>query len=99
MNASGVNLMGACPGEGMEEKRKDCELEFARVWDRLNEGNKKFDKIIDHEAEQDIEVATLKTHIVHLISSMSGLTKAIWGMVASILLLLIGFFIWYVQTH
>lgn len=91
--------MGGCPGDIMEDKRKDCEQEFIRIWERLNDGNRKFDIITAHEAEQGAEMATLKTHIVHLVSSMSGLTKAIWGMVSAIILLLIGFFIWYVQTH
>lgn len=81
------------------EKRLDCEKEFIRIWERLSTGDKKFEAFKDKNAEQDIELTTIKTHMAHLIDSMSGLTRAIWGMVSAILLILISFFIWYVQQH
>jgi hypothetical protein len=101
------NEPGKC--NSMEDKRPDCDLEFKRLWDkiekeivrvwvRLEKGDLKFEEFADKEHEQDKELVSLKTHMLHLVSSMSNLTKAIWGMVASILLVLISFFIWYVQN-
>jgi hypothetical protein len=82
----------------MEEKRLDCEKEFIRIWDRLSNGDKKFEAFKDKNSEQDIELSTIKAHMTHLIDSMSGLTKAIWGMVSAIILMLLGFLIWYIQS-
>ena len=92
----GYGIMGLCE---MEEKRIDCEKEFMRIWERLSTGDKKFETFRDKNNEQDIELTTLKANMMHLITSMSGLTKAIWGMVSAILLMLIGFFFWYVQNN
>ena len=87
-----------CQVVQVEEKRKDCEKEFTRIWDRLSIGDERFNKLNDKNAAQDIDLTCLKTNMLHLIASMSGLTKAIWGMVSSILLILIGFLIWYIQN-
>ena len=88
--------MGEC--NSMEDKRTDCEKEFARIWERLSKGDSRFETFTAKNAEQDIELTTLKTNMLHLIASMGGLTKAIWGMVSTILVILIGFFVWYVQN-
>lgn len=87
-----------CKVEQMEERRPDCEKELNRIWERLHQGDIKFDKMTDAEKDQDIEIVTIKTNMSHLISSMGKLTSAIWGMTASIILMLIGFFIWYIQS-
>lgn len=83
----------------MDERRHDCDKEFNRIWERLSNGDRKFQEFQDDNNEQDKELATLKANMLHLIKSMSSLTQALWGMVTAILLVLIGFFVWYVQSR
>lgn len=91
-------MTDSCQGGLMEDKRRDCEKEFTRIWERLSTGDERFNKLNDKNAAQDVDLSCLKTNMLHLIESMAGLTKAIWGMVSAILLILIGFFIWYIQN-
>lgn len=88
-----------CQGELMESRRMDCDQEFSRIWKRLEEGDKKFSSLTENEKQEAIEISALKTNIIHILGSVSRLTGAIWGMTGSIILLLAGFFIWFVQTH
>ncbi len=81
----------------MEERRKDCQLEFERIWERLSKGEQRFEGISTLEHETDIRVTKLETNMINLIKSMSGLIKAIWGAVGAMLALGSGFIIWYIQ--
>lgn len=92
-------MIAYCGDEPMESRRMDCDQEFSRIWKRLDKGDKKFEDLTESEKSQEIEISILKTNMIHLIGSMSKLTGAIWGMTGSILLILIGFFIWFVQQH
>ena len=48
-------------------------------------------------ASHDVDIGILKTNMENLTHSLSGLTKAIWGLVVMVMGTLVGFFIWYVQ--
>ncbi len=60
------------------------------------------DKRIDDKAhlleEHDRSIIRLETQMESLIKSMSGLTKALWGFAGSLIVVLLGFFIWYIQS-
>lgn len=91
--------MVSCPGDAMEDKRKDCEQEFIRIWNRLSTGDSKFDGLVQTDHAQDLQIKELQTNMVNLVKSISNLTKAIWGMVLSIAGIGIGFIVWYIQNH
>jgi nitrate reductase NapE component len=80
------------------EKRKDCEQEFARIWTRLDKGDRTFDELKGNDKTQDIDINVLKTQMSTLVTSISGLTKALWGIVLTVAVGGVGFVIWYVQT-
>lgn len=80
------------------DRRKECQQEFDRIWDRLGAGDKVFEKLKDKESQQDLDIREIKTQITHLVQSMSGLTKALWGIVISVCGVGIGFIIWFIQA-
>ena len=82
----------------MEDRRKDCQLEFDRLWQRLSKGDQNFQNINEQSHQTDIRVTKLETNMISLIKSMSGLTRSIWASVAALLSLGIGFIIWYIQS-
>jgi hypothetical protein len=77
---------------------KLCSEKHLRVNERLNDHD---EAISDHSekleklAKSD---AINTTQISNLVKSMGGLTKALWGLVLSIAGVLVGFFIWYIQS-
>ena len=73
------------------EMHEACKERFRDIEERLNEG----DKVM---TEHTTEIAVLKTNMSNLIKSLSGLTKALWGICGTTLATLLGFFIWYVQN-
>lgn len=76
----------------MDERIHDyCRERFASLERRMNIKSEKLD-----ECTTDIEV--LKTDMGHLTRSLNALTKALWGVAASMLAVLLGFFIWYIQS-
>jgi chaperonin cofactor prefoldin len=71
--------------------------------------HKAIDKTLDEHRgwleDHDDKIETLQksdarntTKLDNLCEQMSKLTKAIWGLVVSILTMMIGFFIWYIQN-
>ena len=73
------------------EMHEACKERFRDIEERLNDG----DRIM---TEHTTEIAVLKTNMSNLIKSISGLTKALWGVCGTIVATLFGFFIWYVQN-
>ena len=87
-----------CEGTHVDDKRQDCEREFERLWTRLSTGDIRFQTLSDSDHQHDIQIKELQVNMINLCKSMGSLTKAIWGMVSTILFILIGFFVWYVQS-
>lgn len=84
--------------ESMDEKRRDCQLEFDRLWERLSKGDEKFNGINTVNHQTDIRITKLETNLINLIKSMGNLTKSIWGAVTVMASIGIGFIIWYIQS-
>jgi len=80
------------------EQRPECREDFARIWKRLDAGDSRFARNEEEIHRQDVESAELRRDMSHLTKSMDGLTKALWGVVVSFLLLGAGFVIWYIQS-
>lgn len=72
------------------EMRESCKERFREIDKRLDEG----DKVMRHHST---DIAVVQTNMNNLIKSMSGLTKALWGVCGTTLATLLGFFIWYIQ--
>ena len=74
-----------------------CEKTHERIDERLNHHER---WLGEHEGKidrLDKSDATNTTKIDNLCGQIAGLTKSIWGLVITILTVLIGFFVWYVQ--
>lgn len=74
-----------------KEKHLAVDKELTRHNDWLCDHEKKIDRL-DHSD------AVNTTSLSNLCNQISLQTKAIWGLVSSVFIVLIGFFIWYVQT-
>ena len=82
----------------MEERRKDCDKEFERIWTRLSCGDQSFDLLKDKNEKHDRRILVIETNMINLIKSMTGLTRALWGAAGAICAIGIGFIIWYIQS-
>jgi hypothetical protein len=65
----------------------DCQARFERI-----------DKCLDEQKKDHDMVIELKTKIDNLTYSVKSLTHSIWGMIGTVLALLAGFFIWFIQS-
>lgn len=72
-----------------EHKTVNDKLAHHETW--LGEHEKKIDTLEKSDATNTNEIG-------HLCKQIGSQTKAIWGLVVSILSVLIGFFIWYIQS-
>ena len=73
------------------EMHEQCKERFKAIDERLNEG----DRLMN---EHTPEIAVIKTNVASLIKSINGLTKSLWGVCASLVVTLFGFFVWYIQS-
>lgn len=85
--------------------REVSEKEHTRVDERLNhherwlgEHEGKIDTLIKSDATNTNEIKNLCNGLDKQSQAIGNQTKAIWGLVVSILLVLVGFFVWYVQN-
>lgn len=72
-----------------KHKRVDERLNHHEKWLEGHEGK------IDNLEKSD---ATNTNEIKNLCRQLGSQTKAIWGLVSSILLVMVSFFIWYIQN-
>jgi len=73
------------------EVNENCKDHINRIDKRLEEGDTKLD---DHSNK----ITRLDANVSNVTKSLDGLSKALWGVSASIVAGLFAFFIWYVQT-
>ena len=75
-----------------------CKIVHGQVRDKFDEHDKRFDEHGERIVVLEKSDAKKEEKIDNLCGQISGLTKAIWGMVGSVFLILIGFVVWYVET-
>ena len=80
------------------ERRRECDLEFSRIWESLSKGDGHFQRLDTNDRQQDKDIKELQTNMVSLIKTISGLTRAIWGAVLTIIGAGASFFVWYIQS-
>lgn len=83
--------------KNMETRRVDCAQDFYHINEHMDNTEKSFKSIYEAGHSADIKIAKLETTMISLVESMHGLTKSIWGAVISLLLVSLGFFIWYIE--
>jgi hypothetical protein len=77
---------------------KICDMKHRQIEDKFAEHSHRLSvhgKEIDELKESD---AVKRTQIDNLTKAISSQTKAIWGLVCSVIATLGGFFIWYIQS-
>jgi len=78
-------------------ERVDERLRHHERW--LGEHEKKIDNLERSDAINVTEIKNLCKSIDSQSKKLSSLTKAIWGLVSGIFMLLLGFVIWYIQQR
>ena len=73
------------------EMHESCKERFKDIISRIEEGEMVF-------SQHTTEIAVVKTNMENLVKSMNALTKALWGLCGTVLSVLIGFFVWYIQS-
>lgn len=91
--------------DGNAVSKELCEKEHKSVKEKLDhhenwlgEHEKKIDALEKSDATNTNEIKNLCTGLDKQSQAINSQTKAIWGLVLSIISVLAGFFIWYVQT-
>jgi hypothetical protein len=74
-----------------EERHKKVDAMIAHHESWLGEHETKIDKLECSDAQKT-------TEIKNLVSSLGGLTKALWGLALAIGVALFGFLVWYIQS-
>ena len=82
----------------MDNMEKVCDEKHKGIDMRLDAHDRRLDKHgeeIDSLQKSDVKNST---QIDNLTNAIGSQTKAIWGLVSTVLVTLIGFFVWYIQT-
>lgn len=74
-----------------EEKHRSVDSRVSACERRLNAHGNEIDALQKSDAANT-------TQIKNLTSAIADQTRAIWGLVGTVLITLFGFFIWYVQS-
>lgn len=91
--------------DGYHEQRPDCKLRFEQIVQKQIDHDKEFRAHREFREATGTDIATLATKmdaqansITELSKSVAGTNKVLLGLGTSALLMLLGFFVWYIQT-
>ena len=79
------------PEKVCKERHRALDEKFSRHEKWIGEHENKLDKLERSDAKNTIQIENLT-------KAIGAQTKAIWGLVSSVALMLIGFLIWYIQN-
>jgi hypothetical protein len=74
-----------------QEMRADCKERFEKIVARLEKGDDEF----GNHAER---ITRTETNVDNLTRSLKGVTNALWGVAVSIMGMLVGFVLWFIQN-
>ena len=80
-------------------KAEVCDKEHIRVSERLGHHERWLEEHDDKIDTLEKSDATNTNEIKNLCNRIGSQTTAIWGLVSSIFMVLVGFFVWYVQNR
>jgi septal ring factor EnvC (AmiA/AmiB activator) len=75
-----------------EQHQTQCDKRFAKLEGELL-------ALTEEHFKLDGDVRVSNARVEQLTKSLAALTKALWGVVVSMLATLTGFLIWYIQTR
>lgn len=78
--------------------RNECKEEFERIHKRIDKRDQSIEAQEEKIQNQAVSIARVNEDVIHMAKSISGLTKALWGVAASMLATLFGFVLWYIQS-
>lgn len=78
--------------------RPECKAEFERLHERIDKKDKALDAQEHDIRKHEVALARISEDVIHMTKSIGGLTKALWGVAASLLATLFGFVLWYIQS-
>ena len=77
----------------MEHQQNEiCIQRFEHIESRLADGDRKMDELTTSLQRTEINLAKVST-------ALGGVAKALWAVVGIVGSALVGFFIWFVQSH
>ena len=77
--------------------RNECKEEFERLHKRIDKRDQSMEAQEEKIQNQAVSIARVNEDVIHMAKSISGLTKALWGVAAAMLATLLGFVLWYIQ--
>lgn len=78
--------------------RPECKEEFERLHKRIDKRDEVFNEQETELKDHAVAIAKISEDVIHVTKSIGGLTKALWGVAASLIATLFGFVIWYIQS-
>ena len=74
-----------------QEKFDAIEAHLTHIDNRLASGDRTINR-------HNTDIAVLQNNVNSLIKTMSGLTKALWGVCGTTVATLVGFLLWYIKS-
>lgn len=78
--------------------RPECKEEFEKLHKRIDKRDEVFNEQETELKDHAVAIAKISEDVIHVTKSIGGLTKALWGVAASLIATLFGFVIWYIQS-
>ena len=78
--------------------RPECQAEFQKLHDRIDKKSEELKEQSKSIHDNEVEITKVSEDVQHMAKSINGLTKALWGVAASLMATMFGFILWYIQT-
>ena len=78
--------------------RPECQVEFEKIHKRIDKRDETLTEQENEIKEHGLSIARISEDVIHMTKSINGLTKALWGVAASMMATLFGFVLWYIQS-
>lgn len=80
------------------EQRPDCKVRFDQIVAKQTEHDRELRAHRDFREATGADLATLATRLTNLAEAMERTNKLMAGILATLISLSVGFFLWYVQS-
>lgn len=83
--------------DGYRPMRPECKEAFDLIHRRIDKRDATLSEQEKKIEEHSVSIAKTSEDVIHITKSMGALTKALWGLAASLMAALFGFVLWYIQ--
>lgn len=80
------------------QMRTECKEEFEKLHRRIDKRDKMLNGQDDELKKHGVAIAKISEDVAHVTRSMNSLTRALWGLAGSMMVTLVGFVLWYIQS-